>query len=66
MKFTDPLPFSPPRPKNLKSWWADPQLQIDREAFQRKLVDEEIGRMNGNARFGGSKMLIDKFPSNQK
>lgn len=44
-----------------KSWWTDPQVQANREAFQRQLVDAELERMNGNRTFGGSKMTHDKF-----
>ena len=65
-KWTAAFPFDPAKPKNLKSWWADPEVQENREEFQRRLVDTEISRMNGNQRFGGSKMLIDKFPDTQK
>lgn len=33
------------------SWWAAPELQGNREAFQKRLVDEEL-RMIGS-KFGG-------------
>lgn len=46
------------------SWWADPELQGNREAFQKRLVDEEL-RMVGS-RFGGRQRIIDKFPAAQK
>ncbi len=47
------------------SWWASPELQHDREAFQKKLVDEEI-RMLGT-RFGRmGPTMIDKFPQPRK
>jgi hypothetical protein len=45
----------------LRSWWADPEVAGNREAFQKRLVDEELARMNGNQRFGGSKQTHDKF-----
>jgi hypothetical protein len=46
-----------------ESWWARPELQRDRLAFQRRLVDEELDRISGNARFGGHKTTHDKFQS---
>ena len=59
-KWTAAFPFDPMKPKNLKSWWADPVVQENREEFQRRLVDTEIGRMNHNQRFGGSKPVMGK------
>lgn len=46
------------------SWWALPELQHDRAAFEKRLVDEEL-RMVGS-RFGGRQRIIDKFPAAQK
>lgn len=40
------------------SWWADPTLQGNREAFQKRLVDEEL-RMIGS-KFGGRGRSHDK------
>jgi hypothetical protein len=59
-KWTAAFPFDPPKPTNLKSWWAEPKNQASREAFQRQLVSTEISRMNGNQRFGGAKSVTDK------
>lgn len=59
-------PFLNPEKKPLKSWWAEPSVQTDRAAFQKRLVTEELDRMAGAQRFGGSKVLIDKFPTKQK
>lgn len=42
------------------SWWTEPLAQANREAFQRRLVDQEITRMNGE-KFGGNRRTHDKF-----
>jgi hypothetical protein len=40
------------------SWWADPNLQSDREAFQKRLVDEELRMLGG--KFGKAGKMYDK------
>lgn len=40
------------------SWWADPELQQDRAAFEKRLVDEELRMMGG--KFGGRGRTHDK------
>ena len=47
------------------SWWAEPELQTDREKFAAWAKSEQE-RIVGNQRFGGSRKVIDKFPSSQK
>ncbi len=37
------------------SWWTDPKLQIDREAFQKRLVDEEFRMLGGKFGSRGAK-----------
>ncbi len=41
-----------------ESWWTKPEYQNNREAFQKKLVDDAVERMN-RSRFGGSKRYHD-------
>lgn len=41
------------------SWWADPTLQGNREAFQKRLVDEEL-RMMSQGKFAGRGRTHDK------
>lgn len=40
------------------SWWTEPELQHDRAAFEKRLVDEEL-RMIGS-KFGGRGRTHDK------
>ncbi len=51
--------------ENLTSWWTDPDVRNNRAAFQKRLVDEELARMNGHQRFGGAKRTHDKFTGNR-
>ncbi len=41
------------------SWWADPELQQNRELFQQRLVTEELRMLGG--KFGGRGRTHDKF-----
>lgn len=65
-RFTDPLPHSPKPKPPLRSWWADPALQTDRAAFDQHLETQEMDRIKGSQRFGGSKMTHDKFTQDHK
>jgi len=59
------LPPSPPKPKNLKSWWADPVVQNDREKFAAWARAEQ-DRIIGNQTFGGTKPTHDRFSQSAK
>jgi hypothetical protein len=39
------------------SWWIQSDVKSNRAAFQKKLVDDELARMNRNPRFGGTRKL---------
>lgn len=54
-------PFLNPEKKPLKSWWAEPSVQTDREAFRKQLVDVEMERLCGDQKFGGRKQTHEKF-----
>jgi hypothetical protein len=41
------------------SWWATPELQGDRKAFEKRLVDEAIRMMNFG-KFKGHAHMFDK------
>lgn len=57
----DPIAFQP-KSKSGGSWWTEPAVCASREAFQHRLIAEEISRMNGK----GSPFTHDKFPKPQK
>jgi len=59
-------PFLEPKKEPLKSWWAEKDLQEDRAAFRKRLVDVEMVRLCGDQKFGGAKRVLDKFPARQK
>lgn len=48
-------------PAPSSSWWADPKLQQDRAAFEKRLVDEELRMMGGGGKFDGRGRTHDKF-----
>ncbi len=53
-----PLTRPEPRPVVTESWWTRPEMLRDRAAFQKRLVDEEFGRMS-RSRFGGRGRVHD-------
>ncbi len=55
------LPPSPPKPRNLKSWWADPELQADRGKFSAAARAEEDRLVGNQGRFSGRKATHNKF-----
>ena len=59
---THPLAFEPKPPKAHDSWWARPDVQHDRAAFQACVVANEIERLNKRT----SQWTHDKFPQTQK
>ena len=52
------LSTKPDAPKD--SWWTAPELQGNRSAFEKRLVDEAIRMMNFG-KFSGTKQTHNKF-----
>lgn len=41
------------------SWWIQSDVQANRAAFSKRLLGDELTRMNLNPRFGGAKKIHD-------
>ncbi len=58
----NPVAFEPKRAVAKDSWWARPELQLDRAKFQACVVANEIERLNKRS----STYTHDKFPGKPK
>jgi hypothetical protein len=59
---SNPIAFEPKREAAKTSWWASPDMQIDRAKFQARVVANEIDNLNKRT----SQWTHDKFPKPQK